>query len=272
MNAIQTLLRIEYLNDVTRNARFYFSDINKAVNDVMRVYIHDHFGGENEDKNYSFQSIQQIRSDLSTLVKNYSPLITVLGNITTQYGSFTQNHIDYPTDYYELIAAWPIIDGVSGYCRNINYNEQGIILEHIFKKPTNKKTYINEDSTGWSILRGVGGTFNSIKVEYLRKPADFSIGSESNVISAGGTLVVGSSYIAIDDSVENAISYAGGTQFTAGTVALTSGTVILASLTTPIDLPEKTHEIICKMAAAELLKVISDLPRSQAIEAEANKG
>lgn len=273
MNAIQSLLRAEFYNDVTRNARFTFSDYTKAFNDAIRVYISDHFGDENGKKSYSFQSIQQIRSDLTTLIKNTSPAITSLGTTTTRYGTYTQNHIDYPTDYYEFVGAYPLIDGYSDYCKPLSYNEQGPLLDNSFRKPTNKKTYYNEDATGFSIWRGVGGTFTSVRLEYLRKPVDFSIGNESNIIQAGAAvLTIGLSYIAIDDCVHNGVTYVGGTQFTAVSIVLTSGTVILESLTSPIDLPEKTHNIINKMASDILTKVVTDIQRAQVIESEINKG
>ncbi len=273
MNAIQSLLRAEFYNDATRNARFTFSDYTKAFNDAIKIYINDHFGDENNQKPYSFQSIQQVRSDLATIIKNSSPAITTLTPVTTRYGTYTQNHIDYPTDFYEFVAAFPLIDGYSDYCRPLNYNEQGPLLDNSFRKPTNKKTYINEDATGFTIWRGVGGTFTSVNLEYLRKPVDFNIGNETNIISPGAAvLTIGLSYIAIDDAVHNGTTYVGGTQFTATAITLTSGTVILASLTSPIDLPEKTHNIINKMASEILLKVTSDYPKAQAVQSETDKG
>lgn len=274
MNAIMTMLRVEFYTDNTRGARWFYSDITKAVQGAIQIFVDDHFGDELERKPISFQSIQQIRSDLATLIKNSSPTITTTGTVTTRYGTYTQNHFVIPTDYYELVAIWPIIDGYSDYSRPMTYNKQGPILDNSFMKPTNKKTYYNEDATGFTVWRGVGGTFPSLTLEYVKEPAAFSIGNESNVISAGaGVLTLGLSYIAIDDSVQNGVTYLGGTQFTAAvTTTLTSGTVILASLTTPIELPVKTHEVIAKMAAAILLKNVADYQKSQAIESEINKG
>jgi len=274
MNAIATMLRVEFYTDNTRSARWFYSDITKAVQDAIQIFVDEHFGDENGRKPISFQSIQQVRSDLATLIKNSSPAITTTGTVTTRYGAYTQNHINIPTDYYELVALWPLIDGYTDYSRPMTYNQQGPVLNNSFTKPSNVKTKYNEDATGFTIWRGVGGTFSSITLEYIKEPAAYSIGNESNIISAGaGVLTIGLSYIAIDDSVQNGVTYLGGTQFTAAvTTTLTSGTVILASLTTPIELPVKTHEIIAKMAAAILLKNTSDYPKAQALEGEIEKG
>ncbi len=274
MNAVQTMLRVEFYTDNTRGARWFFSDITKAVQDAIQIYVDQHFGDEEERKPISFQSIQQIRSDLATLIKNSSPTITTTGTVTTRYGAYTQNHFVIPTDYYELVAIWPLIDGYTDYSRPMTYNEQGPLLDNSFMKPTNKKTYYNETATGFTVWRGVGGTFPSLTLEYVKEPAAYSIGNESNVINAGaGVLTIGLSYIAIDDSVQNGVTYLGGTQFTAAvTTTLASGSVILASLTTPIELPAKTHETIAKMAASLLLKLTSDYPKSQAVDTEISKG
>lgn len=273
MNAIQSLLRAEFYNDVTRNARFFFSDYTKAFNDAIELFISNKFNSSDNQPKSDFQLSQPIRSDLATLIKKSTPTITTIGTTTTRYGTFTQNHINYPADYYEFISAYPLIDGYSDYCKFTNYNELGPLLNNSFRKPTNKKTYLNEDSTGFSIWRGTGGVFTSVDFEYLRKPTDFSIGNESNIIAAGaGVLTNATSYIAIDDSVHNGVTYVGGTQFTTVNTNLTSGTVILASLTSPIDLPEKTHELINKMASEILLKVTSDYPKAQAVQSEVAKG
>jgi hypothetical protein len=273
MNSIEAMLRAEFYCDVTRNARFFYSDFNKAFNDAIQIFINDRFGDEDGRKPYSFQSMEQIRSDLFTLIKNSNPTITTTGTTTTRYGSYTENHFVYPTDYQEMIAIWPTIDGYTDYSRPTTYNEIGPLLNNSFRKPTNKKTYFNEDATGFTVWRGTGGTFSSLKFEYLKAPATFSVGNESNIINAGPNLTIGLSYIAIDDSVQNGVTYTGGTQFTAAaTTTLTSGTVILASLTTPIELPVKVHDTICKMVSEILLKVTGDLSKAQAVQSETDKG
>lgn len=268
MNAIASMLRSEFYLDVTRNARFPFSDFNKAFNDVIRVFIDQQFFGDKA----GFQMNQEVRSNLYTLIKSSSPAITTIGTVTTEYGSYTQNHVDFPADFYEFICAEPLIDGYKNYCRPTTYNELGPLLQNTFRKPTNKKTYYNEDSTGLTIYRGVGGVFTSINLEYIKEPAIFSVGTEANLISAGGAVLTNATvYIAVDDSVHNGITYLGGTQFTSVSTALTSGTVILASLTTPIELPDNVHEIINKMVSVLLLKTTSDYSKSQAVESEVSK-
>lgn len=271
MNSIQSMLRTEFYSDVTRNARFPFADYNKAFNDVIRVFINDQFGSEEGDL-HGFQTTEQARSNLYTLIKVTQPTITTIGTINTRYGNYTQNHVDLPTDFYEFISIKTLIDGYSSYSRPTNYNKIGPLLENVFLKPTNLKTYYNEDSTGIIIYRGIGGTFTSIDLEYIRDPALFSVGDESSVIFPATPLVVGSSYIAIEDSYTlGSIFRPAGGQFTASNTVLSSGSVILASLTTPIDLPENTHETVAKLVSQLLLGVTGDERKSQFVEKQAAK-
>lgn len=273
MNAIASMLRTEFYSDVSRNGRFFFSDYNKVFNDVMRVFIDQQFFDADGKALTGFQFSQEQRSNLYTLIKTITPSITTIGTITTRYGTYTQNHIDFPADFYEFISAEPVIDGYRDYSRPTSYNKKGPLMDNVFMKPTNKKTYYNEDALGLNIYRGVGGTFTQINLAYIKTPATFSVGSEANLIAAGaGVLTNGTSYIAVDDSVNNGVTYLGGTQFTATNVNLTSGTVILTANTTPLELPDNTHEILAKMAAAILLGVTNDPSKSQFVEREANKG
>ncbi len=271
MNAILLRDRIDFYNDLTRNARFFSQDYNNAVNSAILMYIDQILVNA---KNYpsGFQYSQYIRDRLFSLIKVATPSITNSSTITGRYGTFTPSFITYPADYQNFVELNVLIDGYSDYSRPTDYNESGPLLDNIFMKPTNQKTYYNESTTGIVILRGVGGTFSSCQLVYLKTPATYNVGYETNWINPGGSaLVNASSYIALETSVQNAITYQSGAQFTATGTSLTSGKVILASNTTTCDLPDATHDAIAKSASQILLGVTANYPASQFVEKEAAK-
>lgn len=269
MNSVQTMNRVDFYNDSTRSGRFLFADYNKAVNDAIKTYVDIKLGDETQRDPKNFQWIQQIRDDLYTLLKIATISPTNGTVITNRYFSATPSHILYPTDYFGFVSLNTLIDGFTDYSVPTSYNEIGPLLKDSFRHPTNLKTYYNEDATGHTIWRGVGGTFTSATLEYLKQPLTFSIGSENQIISPGGAVLTnGLSYIAFEISVQNGITYQIGDQFTAVGTALTSGLVILSANTVSIDLPEKAHDDIAKMASAIMLKVTSNYPASEAVQKE----
>lgn len=273
MNAVAMMNRIDYYNDYTRSARFSYAQYAEAVNGVILTYIDQQLGfGDGEQKN-TYQFIQKIRDKLYTLVKTATPAITNGTVITGRYGSATPSHINFPTDYQNFVGLNVLIDAYTDYSRPTDYNKIGPLLDNSFMKPSNQKTYYNEDATGLTIWRGVGGTFTTATLTYLKAPATYSLGTESQQIASGpDVLTIAVSYIALEDSVQDDNTYLSGTQFTAtGTTTLTSGMVILASNTTACDLPEQTHDTICKMASQMMLGVTSNFNGSQFVEKEVNK-
>ena len=95
------------------------------------------------------------------------------------------------------------------------------------------------------------------------------MGVESQYINAGtGVLTNATSYIATEESVHNGVTYQIGTQFTSVNTNLTSGQVIKASNTTTIELPEKCHDQIAKMAAEILLGTVSAFDNADFTEKE----
>ena len=271
MNSIATLNKINFYGDVTRNGRFTFAEINQAVNDATMAFIDEILGDPEQRTPNNFQLTQSIRTNLENLIKTATITPTNGTVIVNKYYSVTPSHINTPADYYDFIALNNLIDGFTDYSRPTNYSMKGPLFKDSFKHPTNAKTYFNEDATGLQIYRGVGGTYTSATLEYIRNTVDFTIGTEANLIGAGGALVNGLTYIATEISVQNAVTYAVGTSFVALGVLLTSGQVILSTNTSPIDLPAKIHSDICKRAATILLKVSGNIPQSQAVEAEVDK-
>lgn len=257
MNAIQCDNLIDTYLDVTRNARFQRQEKDNAVRNAIKNYIDKILDGKDKNRPVGYQSEQTIADDLYTLQK-------------TQSAAPTADVALYPTDYYFLTSMFATISGTKQYCRPTNENELGPLLDNSFLKPSDVKPYYLQTSTGFKIYHGTAAVTN-VELNYLKAPALFTIGTDSQLIITGGALVNGSSYIAVDISVESGVTYQIGTQFTAGSVTLTSGTVILASNTTTIELPTKTHEEICKIAAEILSGVTQDYNRSAFSEKQADK-
>jgi len=272
MNAVQMMNRIDYYNDFTRSARYSYAQYGEAVNGVILTYIDEQLGfGVGEGKN-SFEYVQKIRDRLYTLIKDTTPTITNGATIVGRYGTFIPSHVVYPGDYQNFVALYVTIDGYTSYVRPTDYGRIGPLLDNSFMKPTNKKVYYIEDASGITLYRGVGGTFSTVNFTYLKAPAVFSLGSENDWITAGGAITSGLTYIAVDDSVQDGNIYLSGTEFVASApTALTSGKVILASNTTPCDLPEQTHDTICKMISSLMLGVTSNFNGSQFVEKEVSK-
>lgn len=271
MNAIQMRNRIDFYNDLTRNARFFEDDYNNAVNSAILAYIDQSLGKGIKEGKSSFQYEQFIRDRLYTLIKTNSPTITNGTVITGRYGSYTPSTFPFPSDYQNFVSLKVLIDGYSDYSRPTDYNEEFPVMDNIFMKPSNRKTYYNENTTGLTVLRGVGGTFTSATLTYLKQPATFNVGLESLYINAGGGLSPLGVYIALEETICNSVIYQSGAQFVSGALTLTSGKVILASNTTPSDLPESVHDTISKMASDLMLGVTQNYNASAFVEKQTIK-
>jgi len=258
MNAIASANLADLYMDVTRNARFQRLEYDNAFNNAMENFIDKILNNQSPTNAVSFQSEQTITDALYTLQ-------------TTQTAVPTLDVILYPSLYRFMTSIFVTIGGVRQYCRPTNQNELGPLLEDSFRAPSDTKPYYLQTSTGFRIYHGAG-TITSAELNYLKIPATFTIGKDSQLIASGASVLTnGSSYIATEPSVQNAVSYNIGDQFTASGTSLTSGQVILASNTTPIELPAKTHEEISKEVAALLSGAVSDMARYNFAQTEANK-
>lgn len=262
MNAIQTLNRVNFYADVTRNGRFSYLEIGTAVNDAIQDFMNEKLGDEAHRNPENFQWIQLIRDDLYTLIASATPTVSNGTTVVGRYYSSTPSSFSYPADYYQLIALRVISSGVSTYARPTTYNEIWPLLDDSFKHPTNVKPYYNETASGFTLWRGTTGTV-TVSLDYIKHPATFTLSTEANLINPGGAVLTnGLSYIAVEVSVQNGVTRQIGEQFTAVGTALTSGQVILASNTTPINLPEKVQDEIAKRAAEILLGNTSNIQQA----------
>ena len=258
MNSILTQLEIELYSDVTRTARYQRYEIDRVVNDAMRVYMDNIIDDIKNRRTGALQGDQMISDELYTLQKIQSAV--PLADIAL-----------YPADYYTLLDIFATLDGQSVYCRPIDQNKLGPRLADAFDPPSGTMPFYLQDTTGFKIYHGTS-TITNVDIDYYKVPALFTIGTDSQLINAGvGVLTNATLYIATEVSVHNGITYNVGSQFTSVNMNLTSGQVILAANTTPIELPAKTHEAICKIAVSLLSGAVSDFHKAQWNEQQASK-
>lgn len=268
MNAIQIGYAIDFYTNLTHTSRFYNIEKNKAMNDAIMKKIDSITDTAKQNQLSGIDRIQKFRDELYTLLKTSTTAAT---NIGLYNDDVTIDHINYPADYQTFAALTVTIDNKTTYVRdNMTYNTRGPQLDCSFRKPNNKKPFFLEDATGVLIYRGIGSAITSPKLDYIKQPAVFNMGAENQYIDAGaGVLTIGLSYIAIELSVQNSVTYQPGTQFTAAvTTTLASGQVILASNTTTTDMPEKCQDELAKMAAEILLGVVGSFENSAFVEKE----
>jgi len=255
MNAIQVGYAIDMYANLTHTSRYYNIEKNKAVNDAIMKKIDSITDTINSNQLTGIDRLQKYRDELYTLIKTSATAPT---NVGAYNDNVYINHVNYPTDYQTFAALTLTVGGNTTYGRETTYNKRGPLLECSFRKPTNKKPYFLEDSTGMLIYKGDSSTITSCKLDYIKQPASFNLGLESQYIDAGaGVLTNATDYIATEESVHNGVTYQPGDAFTSVNTNLTSGQVVLAANTTTIELPEKCHDQIAKMAAEILLGVVS---------------
>ncbi len=268
MNAVQLKNKIDFYNNVSQTARFYNFEYDDAVNIAMLQYINARLGDASKR---TPELYQQIRDDIFTLVKTASVAFTPGTALTNQYYAVLPATGPVPTDYRDFVLLMCLIDGYTTYARPTNYNELGPLFEDSFRHPTNVKPYFAYQTTGLSLYRANSGTLTSATLTYIKTPNAFTIGLQTQLINAGGTLTNAATYYATQQSVYGGTTYTIGATITGTGAALTSGQVILASNTTPCELPPKSHDDIAQLASAVMLGTIQDFNSSAFSEKQANE-
>lgn len=266
MNAIETYNLVQFYIDRSRGARYYFSEINSAVNDAIKNTIDDITDTSNLNQLSGIDRLQVFRDELYTLIKTESSVPTVIGFYNSDV---LINHINYPLDYRTFVSMSCTIDGSTSYVRDLTYNSKGPVLEDSFLKPTNSKVKFLEDATGFKLYRGTTGTISNASLDYIKQPVAFNMGSEPQLINPGlAVLIPGDSYVAVEDSVVGSTFYPSGAMFTNPSADLVSGQVIPSISLVSIELPVKTHADIAKRAAAILSGVVKNFESSGFAEKE----
>lgn len=223
---------------------------------AIDLFFYDRYNNIKQQKFYSFQFIQRVRDDLRTLVKVLP--ITPSGNL-----------ISYPSDYRHEVSFDAVIDGSQVSSRAVTYNELRIAAKNSFQEPTVAYPVHYEDQNGINVEFGGTGTFSSGILTYLKAPTQVSV-SETPITAGPTVLTVGQTYyVTIGTVTHNAVNYTVGQTFVAVNTVLTgTGTVINI---VNCDLPDHTHEEICKLAGYILTGTVDQWNKSQQLEREANK-
>lgn len=259
MNAIKLASLADDYMDTPRNGRFFRIQYDNAFNSAQKNFM-DSITGTPDAPISNFQLNQVYQDNLYTLQK-------------TQTAAPTADVALFPADYRTLDGIFATIGGTAYYCRPTTQNKLGPLLIDSFRKPSDTKPYYLQNLTGFKIYHG-SGTVTSVDLNYVKIPAVFTIGKDTQLIDAGvAVLTLAVSYVATMPSVQNGVSYNIGDQFTAAvTTTLTSGQVILFSNLVTLDVPEKAQEIIAKLAASILAGSASEYDKSGFAEKEASKG
>ena len=251
--------RTDVFMDRYKSARFADSNYMDAFNSAILALFKDKTDNKKQFRKYSFQSNEQVRRELYTLIKTAT--IVPTGDVVV-----------YPADFEYFGDLFTTVSGNTTYCRPANLNEIGPLLEHPLRKPSPSKTYYIENSTGLKIYYGTG-TFTSSALTYLKTPDTVSIGTESDKINPGASVLTnGQDYIVYSPTaVQNGVTYYVGDTFTASGTSLTSGIVILESNIVNCDLPENVHDEVCKAAAQLLQGTIEDYNKAAFLQKEIEK-
>jgi hypothetical protein len=238
--------KIDSYLDRSRNARFSFYQYAVAFRKVQNWYF-DQFCPDEK----------KVRDDLYTLIKYANPAITTIGTPSLT-DDLTINHINYPVDYHYFSTLLNYIDGSLIETKPTNYNQLSNLLNDVMRKPSNERCYVLEDSTGWRIFRGYGGAYTN-ELVYLIAPSEWSIGTETDLIDAGATvLTLGVNYTSTAESESAGIKYEPGEQFSATSTALTTGQVIPTSVMVDSNFPDSTQDELCRRCALLLQGSVKD--------------
>ena len=267
MNPIQLKQRIDFYNDLTRNARFTFTEYAIAVNDVVREFILENLGDKENRNPKNFQWIDRINDQLYNLIKTSAPALVAGTAITNKYYTTKVSTLAFPNDYSDFVGLNLIINGLTVYGRPTSFNKLQPMLRDSFRHPTDDSIFYNWNATGLTIY--YNGTASSASLVYIKDPVNYSIGQEANLIDSPMLLSAGS-YYATAPSVYNGVSYQIGDVITGG-FTLSSGQVIPVSVTSPVDLADQVHEEIAKRASVKMLIASGNYPSAQAVQTEAAK-
>jgi hypothetical protein len=237
-NAIEMREAIDKLLDRVKSPRFIDDTYYYAINQATKMILDDRTENIKRNRDYSVQTTQRLRNELSTLVPPTFNA-TIVGNI-----------VRFPSDYYYLLLMQNTVDGFKEACRPITFNEKGLIRRNPFKTPLSDETYFTENNQGWFIELPVNSVFTKCEIDYLKMPNTVTIGKEIDKILSTQPLTIGLSYMVYEQAIHNNTTYYEGQIFTAANTVLTSGIVILNTKIINSDMPGHLHDEIIRMSAA----------------------
>jgi hypothetical protein len=165
-NVVEMLEDIDLILDRTRSPRFEITDKVRALNMAQDKVINDRYDNVKREKRYSFQTYERIRSELRTIVA-HKAVATVASEV-----------VAFPADFLYLLGLHPTIDSVEVTADPMTYDEDVIIQNDPFDKPTKEIPRYLESNAGIKVYHD-GTTFTAAKISYLQIPTVMYMGETS---------------------------------------------------------------------------------------------
>ena len=165
MNSIQIKNKIDFYNNISKNARYYRFEYDDAFNIATIQYINSRMGDQSKR---TPEMYQQIRDDIYTLEKVATVTFTPGTAITNRYYEVLPATGPVPSDYLDFGLLMCLIDGYTTYARPTDNNELGPLFENSFMHPSNDKPYFAYSTTGFKLYRSNSGTLTSATLTYLK--------------------------------------------------------------------------------------------------------
>lgn len=254
MNLAEMHDRIDAYLDRSRSPRYTKTIRDMAINTAIDQFVKDRYDNIKRDpRGYSFEIVERVREELFTLVETDYP-ITIVGNLTPSPPDFLYHVVTYINT-----SAGRVLSVLKSYVEND-------LTANSFTKPKPTQPIHRRTNTGFIFDVGSPASFSgSGQMTYIKYPA--KVRWDETVISASpGALVPGNTYYVVSGPIIHAgNTYAQGQTFVASATSFVGGTV---NLLNNCNLPQTTHEEICKIAARIISGSYEDYNKSQNMEQE----
>jgi len=206
-------------------------------------------------KNIYLQSVQRVREELKTLVKE-ATVKTITNNIWS-----------YPSNYKHYLLFQLNIDNEIKTARPITFDWLGANFENPHTSPNDNRVKFIEKSTGIEFYRGTGNyiTTNS-RFEYIAE--QIKVYWDEIALTGNQTFVVGQEIYIVSgpDIIYNTITYKAGDVFTiiTGLTTVNLGTTIVNKIQST-ELSKYLHNEIVRKSIEIQMSIMDDRARKQSI-------
>ena len=175
MNIVQLHHKTLFYNDSQLSPRFKKAQVDDAINSAINTIILDRYDNiKKAEKDYSFQTSQRLRDELSSLVKQPAADIAAVTGVLPR--------TSFPTDYSLLLSCKILISGTTWInAIPLTYDELNIVEQDPFRRPSieyPQRIYRIEREDGLEIIIGEIGEVTQGKIWYLATPTIVTLGTE----------------------------------------------------------------------------------------------
>tara|TARA_Y100000310_G_scaffold298998_1_gene333431 strand:+ start:2146 stop:2790 length:645 start_codon:yes stop_codon:yes gene_type:complete len=164
---------LDLLIDKVESPRFTSPEKDRVLNMAQDRIIQDRYDNIRRDTGYSFQSLQRVRDEMRTLIKElpYVPVVVNPGG----YYTFT-----LPANYRHEILLQANINANTVTSIPIDYDTFGVAEEDPFNKFTaNNPRHVESGATSVKIYTGTGTLFY-VALSYIKNPAAIDLNTSTN--------------------------------------------------------------------------------------------